>query len=80
MTSDDITVRTSIKNYAQQTNPFDLCKKFMLVYYHHFVQDACPLSVFKRCPLFGSLVYTTYISAKARCPLNRGVCYLESPL
>ena len=43
-----------------------------------------PLSGVKRCPLFGGSVYISYIGglagAKARCLLDRGVCYLECPL
>ena len=47
-------------------------------------KSSCPLSGVKRCLLFGDSVYISYIggsaSAKARCPLDRGVRYLECPL
>ena len=47
-------------------------------------KSSCPLSGVKRCPLFGGSVYISYIggsaSAKARCPLDGGVHYLECPL
>ena len=47
-------------------------------------ESSCPLSGVKRCLLFGGSVCISYIggsaSAKARCPLDGGVRYLECPL
>ena len=47
-------------------------------------KSSCPLSEVKKCLLFEGSVYISYIGglagAKARCPLDRGVCYLECPL
>ena len=48
-------------------------------------KSSCPLSRVKRCPLFEGSVYISYnigglADAKARCPLDRGVRYLECPL
>ena len=47
-------------------------------------KSSCPLSGVKRCPLFGGSVCISYIGgsvgAKARCPLDRGVRYVECPL
>ena len=46
------------------------------------MQDACPLSGVKRCPLFGSVslyyFYRKSVGTKARCPLNGDVCYRSS--
>ena len=63
---------------AQRHAPLSQCMSISMC------KSSCPLSGVKRCPLFRGSVYISYIGgsagAKARCPLDGGVRYLECPL